>query len=168
MKSNRRPFSNRPRSNRSFVHTSMALLLAAALVGASGCASPGVSSGRTGPDVIAGTPADPAWQLRIGMPKARIEELLGRPDEVQKVDSGGSDIETWIYHRPLPARVETMAASMEKVPWVDPITGELKMIDEPVVTQQRIENTEILNIYVSGGELAGLYRTVKQERIFNK
>jgi len=110
---------------------------------------------------------DPARQLRLGMKAAEIEVLMGKPAEIRKFPSESGDVVVWIYHRELPARVETVAPTVSEVPWVDPITGELKAEIVPQTSEQRTERIEEISVYLAGDVLAEVRRTVRHHRSFS-
>jgi hypothetical protein len=60
------------------------------------------------------------------MTPAQIEAIMGKPAETRDVASNGTTINVWIYRRTIESRVEGIAPTMNEVPWVDPITGELR------------------------------------------
>lgn len=113
-------------------------------------------------------PEHPAAALRRGMSPAQVELIMGKPDEVRHVANQGSTIDIWLYRRAIGSRVEGIAPTVVEVPWVDPVTGELKLLREPLNSEQRIDFVEELSVYLASGQLADVRRTVMRERSFSQ
>src|SRR5690606_39680847 len=103
------------------------LLIVGALVLSIGCVQTQVDAPPT-----PGSPEDPARQLRVGMTSGQVETLMGKPDEVRHQDADDMHVETWIYRRPLDTQVRSVAPTTVEVPWIDPITGQMRSITETV------------------------------------
>lgn len=89
---------------------------------------------------------------------------MGKPDEVRHQDADDMHVETWIYRRPLDTQVRSVAPTTVEVPWIDPITGQMRSITETVPAEERIEVTEELSIYLTNGLLADVRRAVRHDR----
>ena len=111
-----------------------------------------------------GGPEDPARQLRVGMTPGQVRDLMGDPLEVRHYDGDDIPVEIWIYRRPLGARVRSIAPTTVEVPWVDPITGQMRSVTDPVPAEERIEVTEELSLDLTNGRLADVRRAVKHDR----
>jgi len=74
--------------------------------------------------------------LSKGMSVTELVELYGQPKEKTKIERDELVFERWIYVEPFRSRVDMVASRMEEVPYIDPLTGESKTIQEPVFTQE--------------------------------
>ena len=84
--------------------------------------------------------------LKFGMSKSQVQSWLGEPHtNIPSLPQEPGE-EQWVYENRLPPRYKTIAIEIEEVPWVDPITGEMFLLREPLTGQQRIEGTEILTL----------------------
>jgi outer membrane protein assembly factor BamE (lipoprotein component of BamABCDE complex) len=107
-----------------------------------------------------------AQLLRVGMHKPQVLELLGEPKHTEPPRNANGMRETWEYeiiHHP---QYKTIVAQMELVPYVDPFTGELKWLEEPVQNQQRIQKHETLTLTFRGPRLIDLERQVRESNHF--
>lgn len=104
--------------------------------------------------------------VRVGMHKPQIMELLGEPKRIEPPRNANGMREVWEYEIIYPPRYKTVVAQMELVPYVDPFTGELKMLEEPVPNQQRIQRFETLLLTFRGPRMIDLERKVHESRDF--
>lgn len=74
--------------------------------------------------------------LSKGMSVTELVELYGQPKEKTNIERDELVFERWIYVEPFRSRVDMVASRMEEVPYIDPLTGESKTIQEPVFTQE--------------------------------
>ena len=137
-------------------------LLALGLLLASGCATTSVTPSESANDapVSAENVAHRAQLVRIGMHKPQIIEWLGEPKSSVPASNANGMRETWTYeieHRP---NYKTIAAVTELVAYVDPITGVLRWIEEPVYNQQRIQRKETIQLTFRGPRLIDIERSV--------
>lgn len=81
------------------------------------------------------------------MSQEEVRALLGEPAQIRPLQSPAGNAERWIYRRPREQAVNLQQTSTQAVPYVDPITGEMRTISEPVysqVTTTVIEETHLL------------------------
>ncbi|GAB5561033.1 MAG: hypothetical protein SynsKO_26800 [Synoicihabitans sp.] len=81
-------------------------------------------------------------QLRTGMTKEEVLALAGDPTREQAAATDGAGLERWIYelqHRP---KYRTIAAEMEEVAFVDPITGEAQTVLEARPEEEKFQLIE--------------------------
>lgn len=144
-----------------------ALLLLGAL-GAFGLCSAGHSSDATavdsGPMAAKAASKSARATLVIGMSAEEVRTIIGKPKRVKAMKQDGVVAEVWLYSYNTPTGVRQIATSMRDVPFIDPLTGVLRMIQEPVYSHQMtyvVETTELLMV---DGALANSkrYRTVKR------
>lgn len=109
------------------------------IVGLGACSTVEQKGGGADPSPMAG--AEPKalgsmTELSKEMPVSELVGLYGEPDEKTKIEREGLIFERWIYEEPFESRVDMVASRMEEVPYMDPLTGESKTIQEPVFTQE--------------------------------
>ena len=83
------------------------------------------------------------------MRRAEVAKYLGPAAEVKPFVSEGAAGEIWVYKTTSPGPTRQIAAAMQEVPFVDPITGEMRTIQEPVFKNELstiTETTELLFI----------------------
>ena len=129
----------------------VSLTLAGWLVG---CSSPGTAAENKSGKSNANVGLIPV--LEIGLPVAAITEQLGRPADVQPMDSPGKAAEIWIYHLPGPIRVTQVVTGMKSVPAM-PAPGyaaELRLVDEPVYSMVEQQSVVTLQLLIIDGHLS--------------
>lgn len=94
-----------------------------------------------------------------------VRSTIGKPKRIKPMSQDGVVAEVWLYSYDTPAGVKQIATSMREIPFFDPITGVMRMIQEPVYSQQMtyvVETTELLMV---DGALANSkrYRNMKQD-----
>lgn len=105
-------------------------------------------------------------RLLVGMYTSQVEGMLGSPQSIESTPDGATV--TWTYqidHLPL---YRTIVAEMIDVPWVDPITGEMKSVAEPVTDQQRIDRRELLELDFRHDQLIRIRRDLTERREFSR
>ena len=105
--------------------------------------------------------------LRFGMRSTQVAGWLGEPQSVNASSTDPAE-EQWIYRTPLPPTYRNVAIEIQEVPWVDPITGEMKIIREPLPGQQRIDGTEILTLTFREGILHQIDRSLDERKSFSR
>ena len=152
-----------------------ALTLALALAGGAtaalllaSCASTSSSSSQTADSRSAQRTAnvDPAAQLRQGMLPDQVRSLLGEPRETRPFPSEEGTAEVWIYERKDVA-VRPTAATTQEVPYVDPLTGVMRTVQEPVYSQESVSVTRELQLLWFDGKLESWKSDERVDRHFN-
>lgn len=148
------------------------LLLTAVLGGTAillpGCASPSASpAAQTAGPAAQPTKADPSQSLKKGMTRAEVRQLLGEPADTRPVAAGEGKAEVWVYRTIVDSRVNMVPTSMREIPYVDPITGVMKTIQEPVYSQEQVSLTEELQLLWYDEWLVEWKRVRKGDRAFN-
>lgn len=110
----------------------------------------------------------PAGQLIVGMRTEKVTELMGPADSVTRGTGNDYVEETWVYEIEHPPVYRTIAAEMQDVPWVDPITGEMKMLQEPITDQQRLDRVEKITLRFRHGQLMSIDRELDEHRAFSR
>ena len=112
-------------------------------------AFPAMSRAQSGTPAapVAASPARPT--LEVGMSAEQIVQMVGKPKRVKKLKQATIAAEVWYYSFDRPNGMRQVATRMRDVPYVDPITGVMKMLQEPVYSDERsflVETTELLII----------------------
>ena len=143
-------------------HIISAGLLALGLVFPSGCASPQASrtDARSQSVATSDVIASRAKLVRVGMHKPQVIDWLGEPKSTIPASESNGMRETWTYEFERAPDYKTVAAVMELVAYVDPITGVLRWIEEPVLNQQRIQIKDTIELTFMGPLLVDVERSV--------
>lgn len=107
-------------------------------------------------------------RLVVGMRLERVQALLGEPSAVTPGTGDNYVQETWTYQITRPPVYRTIVAEMQEVPWVDPITGEMKTVQEPINDQQRLDQQETLTLVFRYGQLITIDRQLTEHRSFSR
>jgi len=127
------------------------VLMVAILTGcASGPSVPGKGPGATTPS---GRP-DPWLSLTKDMTAAEVRTALGEPAEVRKMESPGGEI--WVYQRKIVTGVDMVPTRTQDVPYVDPITGQMRTVQEPVYSRETRTSEQVLYLLLFQGRLTSL------------
>lgn len=135
-----------------------AIFLAFATLLAGGCTSPSSSSAPAVDAPVPAAPPAPAapsalQQLRKGLPSAEVIALLGEPQERKRITREGVEAWIWIYQRTYSGPKRQVTTSMREVPYVDPITGVMRMLQEPVYEIESTYITETTELLLHAGLL---------------
>lgn len=106
--------------------------------------------------IVVDTPPPPPPEgvpLRLGLRRAEIRELLGRPSAVRPMESGDGKAEVWVYDRPVQTSVRAVSTGMRDEPWVDPITGEMRMLKVPILEYETESRHVELRLLMFHGRL---------------
>ncbi len=155
------PFRRIPLVQRTPAGWCAALLATALMAVFSGC-----TTTETTPSATAETSesAPIAAPLKKGMSAEAVIELIGEPlERIPITDSRIPDGEEWVY-RHLESRITgTSAAYTEEIPFVDPITQEMKTVARPVMVPETRDVHRIVHLYIIEGHLAG-WKVVRREK----
>jgi len=124
------------------------VLMVAILAGcASGPAAPATGSGGT---TQSGKP-DPWLSLTKDMTAAEVRTALGEPAEVRKMESPGGEI--WVYQRKVVTGVDMVPTRTQDIPYVNPLTGEMSTVQEPVFSRETRTSEQVLYLLLFQGRL---------------
>ena len=134
------------------------------LVAGPACTTTSSSSSTAGPTPATGqrdemvealNAQNPFSVLKRGMTAKQVEDRVGRPDEIAPFPNDtGAQSEIWVYIRSVPVAFREIVGGERIVPYVDPITGEMKEIREPIFrnetvhAEQRIELLMVEGLFV--------------------
>jgi hypothetical protein len=94
-----------------------------------------------------------AANLRKGMTQEQVREMLGNPAQIRPVRGAEGTSERWVYERRVSQVVDQQATGSQDVPYIDPFTGEMRMIQEPTYSQVTKTITEELHLLWRNGGL---------------
>jgi hypothetical protein len=93
-----------------------------------------------------------SWQsLAQGMTADQVRAALGQPINVRPMQTPGGEI--WVYRRMTAREMGLVPLKTEEIPYVDPFTGEQRMIQEPVYSQEVHTVEEELQLLLYEGKL---------------
>lgn len=141
---------------RSITRTAAAAgLLLGGLAFLAGCATPPSAAASNTPARPATSPDEhlPIERLQKGLPAERVSALIGPPTETKLSTDQGLSSEIWTYTRTIAGPVRQVAAETRDVPVVDPITGAMRTVPEPVYKNQRTYYTEKTELLMIDGRL---------------
>src|SRR5690606_33105378 len=98
---------------------------------------------------------------------AELKALLGEPKEVRPYVVDGVASEIWVFERRLQGRTRQVVARMREVPYVDPITGVMRMIQEPMHENETTFVIEKMEVLMFSGAVAEWKKSFESERAFN-
>ncbi len=67
-----------------------------------------------------------------------------------------------------PPVYQTITADMREVPYVDPISGEMRMLKEPLMDQQRIAREEEIEVVIQHNQVIKIDRRLSESRTFSR
>ncbi len=110
-------------------------------------------------------PRESMKQLRVGMAKATVIELVGQPSEVKTSTTATGPAETWIYVNWLPPVYREVAVELEEVAYTDPITGITRTILDPRQQMERITRKEYFELtFDANNQIVDLDYDLQQTR----
>ncbi len=147
------------------LHSPLLLGLVACFAAATGAvATPAVAAAGAAP-APAAKPA--RTELLIGMPAAQVRELIGAPRRVKAIKREGVAAEVWFYSYRAPAGVRQVVTGTREIPYVDPITGVMRSIPEPIYSQERVYLEETTELLIVEGTLAASRRYRASDKSYN-
>jgi hypothetical protein len=98
-----------------------------ALLFVAGCTAPTAETvdANTLPGPRAGT------SLTKGMTAGEVRELWGDPQEIRPLKAESETADVWVYERMETENLGQFESGMVEVPYMDPVTGETRMTQEP-------------------------------------
>ncbi|WP_221032609.1 hypothetical protein [Actomonas aquatica] len=91
-------------------------------------------------------PRESMKQLRIGMQKEAVIQLVGKPTDISQKDGEAGPLEVWTYINTLAPRYREVAVEMDETSYVDPITGIERTVLDPRQQMERIERREYFEL----------------------
>lgn len=110
---------------------------------------PAPTTAAVSPPEAPTTAQKPFGQLKKGLLAADIVKLVGPAETLIPSTVQGVKSEIWIYKHFHPGTTKSVATDMQEIPYVDPVSGVMKMIKEPIYRSEVtrvVETTELLLI----------------------
>lgn len=140
-------------------------LLAAGLAGCTNTPSsaPSASAAAAAP-AAANSIAVDGTHLHKGDTADKLLAAVGEPDERKPFRADEIAAEVWIYKRRIPGAVRQVPSSTRDVPYVDPLTGNMRMLQEPVYSNERTTFDETTELLLINGQLAEWKQWLRESR----
>ena len=123
-------------------------------------------AGRPPKGAVQLIPAAKLNAIEQGMPDSRIRELLGAPDSVKDVSREGVRGEIWTYRVSMVESASQTPTGTQDVPYVDPFSGQEKMLKEPVYETEYHRVYQAVQFLFVQGQLIQRKPIVESERAF--
>jgi hypothetical protein len=102
------------------------------------------------------------------MTVADLDELLSDPIIVDPATEYNRMEETRSYIVEHPPVYRPITTGMRDVPFVDPITGVMRMIQEPIAAEQRIVREEKITVVVRHNQVIRVDRRISENSSFSR
>jgi len=135
------------------------LLLLTIPLAVSGCATTVRERSADSPHTLTG-------DVARGSPTEDLIALLGEPQSIEPFEGDPERIQIWTYHI---TKTDTnfVGFNSKEVPWVDPITGELKMILEPDYQPKTTIRTDTVRVYIMNDKVLSWKVDRKKRSYYN-
>lgn len=87
------------------------------------------------------------------MPADRVSALLGAPGAIKPNSRPDVISDIWVYTRTISGPTRQVTAEMREVPFIDPLTGRMRSIQEPIYKTERTYFTETTELLMVNGLL---------------
>ena len=148
--------------------TTLAAVITLCIAGlaSSGCAtSPSAGATAFAHPSKAPSPRD-AWRhLQTGMTRGEVRMLLGEPSGTRPSRTSTAEADVWVY-RHEERVVRQKATDLEAIPFVDPISGVMGSIQEPVYSQETTTLVHVLFVHWNGDALESWRTDASQSRFY--
>lgn len=95
-----------------------------------------------------------------------VRAAWGQPNAVIPLENAPAPGETWRYQQVLRTVERQVAATVEEIPFVDPLTGAYRPQKEIRQSQETISVVQITDLIMIGDKLQGWKRSVNEERAY--
>ncbi|MDB4474814.1 hypothetical protein N9023_07380 [Opitutaceae bacterium] len=106
--------------------------------------------------------------IRVGMTISVLEEILRDPTIVDPATEYNRMEETRLYVVEHPAEYRPITTGMRDVPYVDPITGVMRMVQEPIAAEQRIVREEKITVVIRHNQVISVDRRISENSSFSR
>ena len=96
-----------------------------------------------------------------------VRALIGAPQKIKRLKQERATAEVWYYRFRRPAGCTPVATSTRQVPYVDPVSGTAKMLDEPGYGLERTYLEETTELLIVDGVLAAAKRYRSSSRNYD-
>jgi hypothetical protein len=146
------------------------LLIAVAFTAACSTPSSNVPAAGQAATVASESAADSSNPLRVlrkGLSGDEVKSLLGSPKKIEPYVAAGLTNEIWFYERLVPGPTRQVPTGMREVPFVDPISGVMRMLQEPTYQNEVTSIVETTQLLMIAGALAEWKQSRLALRDFN-
>lgn len=131
----------------------LAVLLMSGII--SGCST-------TTSTVGAKIPAASLLDISKGSPTEDLIALLGEPISIAPYEGDPERVQIWTYELKK-SQIDMISMETQEVPYVDPFTGELTSIEEPVYIPQTTTYTDNIQVFIVDEKVLG-WKVEQDER----
>lgn len=139
--------------------TASLLLVTLAVFFAAGCTAPATRGTRP-------TEANPLEFLKKGLTGDEVKAVWGNPEEIRPLAEDTENAKVWVYRRNLRTTQRPVAATLQEVPFFDPISGEYRPFKEPYFNEQTSTIVQTVELVMVDDRLAGWHRSLSEQRTF--
>jgi hypothetical protein len=139
------------------------------MVALHGCASAPTnnrSAPKRGEPTASAEQTKPQVELRKGMTPDEVRLAFGEPTRTQPATVESA--EEWIYVVDRKTEVNQVVIGTHDVPYVDPVTGQTKMVAESTYSEEATSITVELHMIWRDGVLAGWTTERRRDRAYTK
>lgn len=111
--------------------------------------------------------SNPVRVLRKGLSADEVKSLLGDPKQIKPYVAEGITSEIWVYERIVPGPTRQVPTGTREVPFIDPISGTMRMLQEPIYENEVISIVETTQLLMFAGRLAEWTQSREAIRNFN-
>lgn len=110
--------------------------------------------------------ANPLEALAKGMTGDEVKAAWGAPLEIRPFKDDADNARVWVYQRNLRTNQTPVAATLQEVPFYDPISGEYRPFKEPYFNEQITTTTQVVELIMVDDRLTGWRRSLSEQRTF--
>lgn len=103
-------------------------------------------------------------EITVGMSSADVLLRLGEPSRVKEREIDGNLLEVWAYDYTRQNYVELRQTGTREVPYIDPITGQMRMVPEPELMPEITRIIDTIEIFFDQERVVTWDQRRKQSR----
>ncbi|GAB5561034.1 MAG: hypothetical protein SynsKO_26810 [Synoicihabitans sp.] len=107
-------------------------------------------------------------KIHVGMKVATLDAALENPIRVEPATEYNRMEETRHYVVEHPSVYRPITTGMRDVPYVDPITGEMRMLKEPIAAEQRVDREEKIVVVIRHDQVISVDRRISENSSFSR
>lgn len=104
--------------------------------------------------------------LKVGMTADEVRAAWGAPTEILPLEDAPRPGETWRYRTILRSTQRQVAATVEEVPFFDPISGRYLPQKEITQSQETVSQVQTTDLILIEKKLVGWKRSLNEERSY--
>ncbi|EDY82097.1 hypothetical protein VDG1235_1717 [Verrucomicrobiia bacterium DG1235] len=109
---------------------------------------------------------DSVLDIAKGSSTEDLIALLGEPKTIKAYEGDPENVTIWIYETEK-SQTDMVAYETQEIPYIDPITGEERMIEEPLYKAETKTRTQITQVYVVDEKVIGWKVDFEEKRQLN-